>query len=147
VAAEPFLPQGPLGERDRVEHGRALIAHIRSAARRPAEALAQLEAAGWERTAGQSVAEASDRFFRAELLRVVGRSDEAIGWYQSMAERATYELAYVAPAEQRLGRIFDARGAAGDAAVHYRRFIELWKGADPELQPMVEVVQRRLRSE
>jgi DNA-binding SARP family transcriptional activator len=70
----------------------------------------------------------------------------SIGWYQSIAERAAYELVYLAPAEQRLGRFFDARGDQEKAAAHYRRFAELWRGADPGFQPLVEGVSRRLRS-
>jgi hypothetical protein len=93
------------------------------------------------------VAEASDRFFRAELLRVLGRTDEAIGWYHSMAERATYELVYLAPAEQRLGRIFEARGEDEEATVHYRRFVDLWRAADADLQPVVDRVSRGLETQ
>ena len=124
--------------------GHSLRARIHLAGRRPAAALAELERAGWERTAGLSVAEASDRFLRAELLRMLGRADEAIGWYASIAERATYELMYLAPAELRLGRIYEARGTRTAALEHYRRFLELWRGADPELQPAVVEVEGRV---
>ena len=30
------------------------------------------------------------------------------------------------------------------AAEHYARFVDLWKDADPELQPRVEAAQRRI---
>jgi tetratricopeptide (TPR) repeat protein len=126
--------------------GHSLRARIHLAGRRPAAALAELERAGWERTAGLSVAEASDRFLRAELLRMLGRADEAIGWYTSIAERATYELMYLAPAQLRLGWIYEARGTRTAALEHYRRFVELWRGADPELQPAVVEAERRVAS-
>jgi tetratricopeptide (TPR) repeat protein len=122
---------------------RSLQARVRLARGQPAEALQELEAAGWERTARLSVAEASDRFLRAELLHLLGRDDEAIGWYGSIAERASYELVYLAPAELRLGRIYEARGDAAEAAVHYGRFVELWRGADPELRPSLTEAERR----
>ncbi len=124
--------------------GHSLRARIHLAGRRPAAALAELERAGWERTAGLSVGEVSDRFLRAELLRMLGRADEAIGWYASMAERATYELMYLAPAQLRLGWIYEARGTRTAALGHYRRFVELWRTADPELQPAVVEAERRV---
>ena len=36
----------------------------------------------------------SRRFLQAELLREVGRSDEAAGWYDSLVQRSPYELVY-----------------------------------------------------
>jgi DNA-binding SARP family transcriptional activator len=45
---------------------------------------------------------ASQRYLRAELLREVGRLEEAAGWYRSIAQRSPYELIYAAPARQRL---------------------------------------------
>jgi DNA-binding SARP family transcriptional activator/tetratricopeptide (TPR) repeat protein len=124
--------------------GHSLRARIHLAGRQPAAALAELERAGWERTAELSVAEVSDRFLRAELLRMLGRADEAIGWYASIAERASYELMYLAPAQLRLGWIYEARGPRTAALEHYRRFVELWRGADPELQPAVVEAERRV---
>jgi tetratricopeptide (TPR) repeat protein len=45
---------------------------------------------------------------------------------------------------ERLGQIYEARGNAEKAAENYRAFIELWKNADPELQPRVAEARRRL---
>ena len=45
---------------------------------------------------------------------------------------------------ERLGQLYEARGEATKAAEHYRSFIELWKSADPELQPRVADARRRL---
>jgi DNA-binding SARP family transcriptional activator/tetratricopeptide (TPR) repeat protein len=123
--------------------GRSLRARLRLAAHRPAEALAQLEAAGWERVARRSPAEVSDRFLRAELLHLLGRDEQAMGWYHSIAERAPYELVYLAPSELRLGRIYEARGDAVEAGVHFRRFVELWREADPQVRPLVLEAHRR----
>jgi hypothetical protein len=44
-----------------------------------------------------------------------------------------------------LARAYDERGDAAQAVAHYREFIELWKDADPELQPRVAEVRARLR--
>jgi DNA-binding SARP family transcriptional activator len=48
---------------------------------------------------------ASQRYLRAELLREVGRLEEAAGWYRSIAQRSPYELIYAAPARQRLAEM------------------------------------------
>ena len=110
------------------------------------QALSYLEHARWERSADGSVAEPSDRFLRAELLRRLGRLDEAIGWYGSIAERSSYELVYLAPAQFRLGQIYDERRDVEQAIDHYRRFRELWRDPEPELQPMVKLADWRLKS-
>jgi tetratricopeptide (TPR) repeat protein len=48
---------------------------------------------------------ASQRYLRAELLREVGRLEEAAGWYRSLAERSPYELIYAGPARSRLAEM------------------------------------------
>ena len=82
----------------------------------------------------------------AGLLEEAGRLDEAIGWYGSIAERSSYELVYLAPAQLRLGQIYDERGDLEPAIYHYRRFRQLWRDPEPELRSMVEQADRRLRS-
>jgi tetratricopeptide (TPR) repeat protein len=51
---------------------------------------------------------------------------------------------YYAGAYKRLGELYDARGDHAKAAVNYARFVALWKDADPELQPSVAAVRKRL---
>jgi tetratricopeptide (TPR) repeat protein len=50
----------------------------------------------------------------------------------------------VAPFEKRLGELYEQRGDRQKAYTHYARFVELWKNADPELQPRVAEVRRRM---
>jgi tetratricopeptide (TPR) repeat protein len=45
---------------------------------------------------------------------------------------------------KRLGELWEAKGDRGKAATYYAKFIELWKDADPDLQPKVAEVRRRL---
>ena len=122
----------------------SIRAHVAAAGGRTREALADLDAAEWEPAASVFVAEAYDRYCRAELLARDGKEDEALGWLQSIAERAAYELVYLAPAHLRQAEIYDRRGDRNRAAQHYGRFVELWGDADPELQPAVEKARRRL---
>ena len=122
----------------------SIRAHVAAVGGRDREALADLDAAGWEAAASGFVAEAYDRYFRAELLERARREDEALGWYGSIAERAAYELVYLAPAHRRQAEIYARRGQRELAAQHYHRFIELWREADPELQPAVAEARSRL---
>ena len=46
---------------------------------------------------------------------------------------------------ERLGQLYEAKGNADKAAEHYRAFIDLWKNADPELQPRVAAAKERLK--
>jgi tetratricopeptide (TPR) repeat protein len=48
------------------------------------------------------------------------------------------------PLHKRLGELYEARGDAKRAAEHYAAFVELWKRADPDLQPKVTEVRARL---
>jgi tetratricopeptide (TPR) repeat protein len=123
---------------------RSIRSHVAAAVGRTREALAHLEAARWEAAASVFVAEAYDRYRRAELLTNDGREDEALGWFGSIAERAAYELVYLAPAHLRQAEIYDRRGDRDTAAEHYRKFIDLWRDADPELQPVVNKARERL---
>jgi tetratricopeptide (TPR) repeat protein len=49
-----------------------------------------------------------------------------------------------APIEERLGQLYEQARKPEKAAEHYRAFIDLWKNADPELQPRVAEARRRL---
>jgi hypothetical protein len=51
---------------------------------------------------------------------------------------------YLAPAQLRQAEIYDQRGDRAQAAQHYRKFIELWRDADPELQASVTKARARL---
>jgi tetratricopeptide (TPR) repeat protein len=45
---------------------------------------------------------------------------------------------------ERLGQLYEAMGKSDKAIENYRAFIELWKNADPELQPRVADARKRL---
>ena len=112
---------------------------------RPAEALSLLESApGGGSLATIVGSRAYDRFLRAELLRELGRDDEALRWYGTQGQSIVPDLIYLAPAELRQAQIHERRGNRARAAAHYRRFVELWGEADAELQPIVIDARRRL---
>src|SRR5437660_1666286 len=49
-----------------------------------------------------------------------------------------------APTFKRLGELYEARGDRAKALEYYGRFVDLWKGADPELQLVVRDVRARM---
>ena len=51
---------------------------------------------------------------------------------------------YLAPVYKRLGELYEGKGDRANAASYYSRFVELWNGADPELQPRIRDVRSRL---
>jgi tetratricopeptide (TPR) repeat protein len=90
-------------------------------------------------------AEALDRYYRAELLFALGRRAEALEWYRTIAERATYELIYVAPARWRQGWLYARVGDHARAADAYRTVARLWEDADPPLRRTAAEAARRAR--
>jgi tetratricopeptide (TPR) repeat protein len=84
-----------------------------------------------------------ERWSRAELLRELGRFDEALRWYRSMAETSVHELAYLAPSHLRRAQIYEQLGDRARASYHYSRFATLWSRCDPALRPMVADARRR----
>ncbi len=100
-----------------------LGAVIARAEGRPEEALTLLERPSPELWFQLTVASpffslASQRFLRAELLHELGRTEEAVGWYASIAERSPYELIYAPPAGRRLTAIREAHGLTAIPAAH-----------------------------
>ena len=94
------------------------------------KALRLLEMADWEAVADLTVAEAADRYLRAELLRATGRSDEALSWYAGLGLRATYEMVYLAPAALHMAAIYDGLGHLRTADRFYERYKRLRDAAE-----------------
>ena len=84
-----------------------------------------------------SYPKAHERWLRAELLRELGRPEEALRVYASFPDPAGYDLMYLAPSHLRRAQILAGLGRSDEAAWHRSRFVELWKDADPVLRPTV----------
>ena len=48
------------------------------------------------------------------------------------------------PGLRRLGELYEAKGDRAKAAHYYQEFVNLWKNADPEFQPQVAEIRKRL---
>ncbi|HUF28567.1 MAG TPA: protein kinase [Gemmatimonadaceae bacterium] len=77
--------------------------------------------------------------------------DSAIVWYEHYLEtpwsqRLGFDLdvSTVPNLTRRLGELYEAKGDREKAAAYYSRFVELWRNADPELQPQVAEIRGRL---
>ena len=58
--------------------------------------------------------------------------------------RSCQDALFLAGIRQRLGEMYEAKGNFEKAVEHYNAFVELWKNADPELQPRVRDVRARV---
>jgi tetratricopeptide (TPR) repeat protein len=58
--------------------------------------------------------------------------------------RLGQDALFLASIRQRLGEMYEAKGDFDKALTHYNAFVELWKDADPELQPRVRDVRSRV---
>jgi tetratricopeptide (TPR) repeat protein len=79
----------------------------------------------------------------------MGQRDSALALYER-ADRirglgwTSDQMLYYGPNLKRLGELSEERGDTAQAVEYYDRLIELWRDADPELQPIVEEVRDRL---
>jgi tetratricopeptide (TPR) repeat protein len=62
-------------------------------------------------------------------------------WFKAFAEMDGVRLPAI---RERLGQLYEGMGNTAKAVENYRAFIELWKNADPELQPRVADAKRRV---
>ncbi len=88
-------------------------------------------------------------FEMAQAYDKMGQPDSALALYQQLVTRPApyglYTHSYaLARSYQRLGELYEAKGDRAQAREYYGRFVDLWKNADPELQPAVRDVQQRL---
>ena len=87
-----------------------------------------------------------------ELGRVyerTGQRDSALAVYERAVTtpgmlRMFEEAGTLGPTYKRLGELYEERGQLDKARDFYGRFVDLWKNADPELQPLVRDVKQRL---
>jgi tetratricopeptide (TPR) repeat protein len=80
---------------------------------------------------------------------LAGNADSAIAVFERYVShpgmgRPIDDGLFLAGSHKRLGELYEAKGDRQRAAGHYTTFVELWKKADPELQPQVNEVRKRL---
>ena len=85
----------------------------------------------------------------AQAYDLGGKPDSAIAVFERYMQtrqrtRLTTDAMFLGPSLKRLGELYEAKGDRENATRNYARFVELWRGADPELQASVKDVQGRL---
>ena len=146
-AAQQLDRMPPVAESS-LAHDFALAIRARAAARsgRDDEALAALDRMRLQvpyRLSGAFV-RVAEQHLRARLLEARGRDEDALRLYGVFSFYGRFEPIYFAQSHLRRAAIHDRRGERDEAMGHYRRFVELWRDSDPELQPLVEEAKRRL---
>ena len=88
----------------------------------------------------------------ARAFEAAGQADSAITMYEQYLAtpfwlKADRELdpVLVPKIRERLGQLYETVGNTEKAAANYRAFVDLWRNADPELQPRVAAAREKLR--
>lgn len=85
-----------------------------------------------------------ERFALAGQLEALGRYDDALRWYSSIAERYWFEVPLRAPAELREAKIDERLGRRSEAIAHYQTFLRLWNHADTTELPVIRDASQHL---
>ena len=101
--------------------------------------------------------EANRRFAGRELLYLnriaqahdlAGHADSAIVYFERFVGMpdsfGDLHAEFLAGSHKRLGELYDSKGATEKAIEHFAKFAEMWKDAEPELQPKVREVNAKL---
>ncbi|MGH7701920.1 MAG: protein kinase domain-containing protein [Gemmatimonadales bacterium] len=80
---------------------------------------------------------------------LAGQADSAIAVYQRFVDtpwmwRVHFDGLWLPPTLHRLAELYEEKGDREKAALYYSRFVDLWKNADPALQPRVSEARHRL---
>ncbi|MFN2316842.1 MAG: tetratricopeptide repeat protein, partial [Gemmatimonadales bacterium] len=79
---------------------------------------------------------------------LAGRPDSAIAYLQRYVDtpdpQPDMDGQWLARTHKRLGELYESKGDTERAIANYARFVNLWRDAEPELQPQVRDVNQRL---
>ncbi len=90
-----------------------------------------------------------DEFQLAEAFAKAGQTDSARVYYEAFIKtggpyRVLSDAFWLAASYQRLGELYEAQGDRQKATQNYLKLADLWKDADPELQPIVKDAHARV---
>jgi len=114
---------------------------------RPQEAIQEFELD----RAKQAYDQVIDLPLMARAYEMLNMPDSALVSYERLVTtpqyfRLRHDALYLASSLLRLGELYEARGDRARAIEYYSRFVDLWKNADPELQPRVTAVKSKLEA-
>ncbi len=137
------------------------LGEIALAENKPSEAVSEFRKADTQPDGPSTACPVCLQANLARAFDAAHQSDSAIANYESFLSTPYYERldtptfdefadqvdpVYLAGVRRRLGELYEARGDTAKAVAQYRAFVEQWKNADPELQPRVAEVRRRLEA-
>ena len=77
-----------------------------------------------------------------------GRPDSAIAYFEkftnSRGALPDFDAEFRAGSYKRVGELYDAKGNKAKAIENFEKVVEMWKNAEPELQPKVREVRDKL---
>jgi tetratricopeptide (TPR) repeat protein len=84
-----------------------------------------------------------------QAFDLAGKPDSAIAVWQEYLSAKSWGLqnthpTWMAFVHKRLGELYEAKNDRDNALSHYLKFVDLWGSADPELQPKVAEVRRKI---
>jgi tetratricopeptide (TPR) repeat protein/tRNA A-37 threonylcarbamoyl transferase component Bud32 len=92
-----------------------------------------------------------DKYAYAALAQAhdfAGHSDSAIVYFEKFVKykdpNMNEDSQFLAGAYKRLGELYETKGDREKAIENYEKFVDLWKNAEPELQPKVAEVRSKL---
>jgi eukaryotic-like serine/threonine-protein kinase len=87
--------------------------------------------------------------FIGQAYDLAGKPDSAIMYLEQFVATPDPTLdetpSFLAASYKRLGELYDAKGNKAKAIANFEKFVDLWKNAEPELQPKVREVQEKLK--
>jgi tetratricopeptide (TPR) repeat protein len=87
-------------------------------------------------------------FDEGRALEKLGEPDSAITHYERFVNGHNTDPEnrefFLAAALRRLGEMYESKGNRTRALENYGRFVDLWKNADPEFQPLVADIRKHM---
>ncbi len=124
-----------------------VLGEIALAEGKAAEALQQFRAGDLEEDGAPTQCEACTLFNLGRAFDAAGQADSVVHYFErylAVPAARRPDPQALATVEKRLGELYDSRNERQKAILHYAAFVDQWKGADAELQPVVATVKRRL---
>ncbi len=111
------------------------------------EAVQQFRAGDLREDGAPIQCDACTHFNLARAFDAAGQPDSAVSYFErylAIPAPRRQDWISLAAVEKRLGELYDSRQERQKAIQHYGAFVDQWKDADADLQPVVASVKRRL---
>jgi tetratricopeptide (TPR) repeat protein len=135
--------------RDQLTDLHTTLGEIALAEKRPRDAVVEFRA-GDQKPDGPATRDVLTLYSNlGRAFDAANEPDSAIAMFDKYISTPSWNREYedsslLAGILKRLGELYEAKGERAKATAYYQKFVDLWKNADPELQPKVAEVRRRL---